>query len=64
MVYMKSGIRNQTLCDLELKDVDWKRNTIKYKSKFDRKGFVFLDDDLKEIHIAVLKNLLLNYQYT
>lgn len=48
MVYMKSGIRNQTLCDLELKDVDWKRNTIKYKSKFDRKGFVFLDDDLKE----------------
>ena len=55
-VYMKSGIRNQTLCDLELKNVDWKRNTIKYKSKFDREGFVWLDDDLKEW----LKPLIIN----
>ena len=48
MVYMKSGIRNQTLCDLELKNVDWKRKTIKYKSKFGREGFIYLDDTLVE----------------
>tara|TARA_Y100001973_G_C5208210_1_gene343263 strand:- start:1932 stop:3557 length:1626 start_codon:yes stop_codon:yes gene_type:complete len=48
MVYLKCGIRNQTLCDLELKNVDWDRNQIKYKSKFGREGFVYLDDDLKE----------------
>jgi len=48
IVWMKSGVRNQTLCDLELKNVDWKRKTIKYKSKFDKMGEIYIDEDLEE----------------
>jgi integrase len=49
MVWMKSGVRNETLCSLELRNVWWDENKIKYeKNKFDKEGYVYLDDDLKE----------------
>ena len=56
MVYMKSGVRNQTLCNLELKNVDWDRKTIKYKSKLDKIGKIFIDDDL----VKWLEKLIIN----
>jgi len=48
VIYLKSGIRNNTLCLMERKNVDWKNNRIKYKSKGDIWGEIWLDDELKE----------------
>jgi len=49
MVWMKSGVRNDTLCWLELRNVKWDENTIKYeKNKNEKEGLIWLDDDLKE----------------
>jgi len=48
MVWMKSGVRNNTLCCLELKNVDWDRKTIKYISKFKKEGLIYIDETLEE----------------
>jgi integrase len=56
VVWMKTGIRNNTCCKLELKNVNWETGLVKYITKGSVGGVFYLDDTLRKF----LKPLVLD----
>ena len=48
MIYLKCGVRNSTVTNLLLEDVDWENDKVFYTTKGDVRGEFYLDTELKE----------------